>query len=87
MSVNEVLAAYNQAMANRIVELLERIGLEKEFAITGGQSKNVGLVRRLKALLGVAPLEPGEHDPQIAGGIGAALFAKAIVEKSRRSGK
>lgn len=87
MTVNEVLASYNQAMAIRIVEVLERIGLEREFAITGGQSKNIGLVRRLTELLKNTAMDPGELDPQVAGAIGAALFAKAIIEKSRQSSK
>lgn len=81
--VNQILAAYNRAMANRIFELIGRLGVEKEFAITGGQSKNIGLVKRLEKLMGIKALSPGDLDPQIAGGIGAALFAKAIVEKSR----
>jgi len=87
MAVNEVLAAYNQAMAIRIVEVLERIGLEREFAITGGQAKNIGLVRRLTELLKTTAVDSGELDPQVAGAIGAALFAKAIIEKSRQSSK
>jgi benzoyl-CoA reductase subunit A len=80
---NEVLAAYNRAMANRVFELIGRLGVEKEFVITGGQSKNAGLVKRLEKLMGIKALSPGDLDPQIAGGIGAALFARAIVEKSR----
>lgn len=82
--VNEVLAAYNRAMANRVLELIERLGVEKDFVITGGQSKNIGLVKRLEKLMGIKALSPkNDLDPQIAGGIGAALFAKAILEKSR----
>ncbi len=82
--VNEVLAAYNRAMANRVLELIERLGVEKDFVITGGQSKNIGLVIRLEKLMGIKALSPkNDLDPQIAGGIGAALFAKAILEKSR----
>jgi benzoyl-CoA reductase subunit A len=84
--VNEVLAAYCRAMANRVSELVERLGIEKEFAITGGQSKNIGLVKRLEKVLNIEPLSPGDLDAQIAGGIGAALFAKAIVDKSRSTG-
>ena len=41
---NKVLAAYCSAMAHRVVPLLERIGVEKEFAITGGIAKNTGVV-------------------------------------------
>jgi bzd-type benzoyl-CoA reductase Q subunit len=80
-----ILAAYCSAMANRIVELLMRLGVEKDFCITGGQSKNVGTVRRVEKLLGLEALKWSEVDPQLAGGIGAALFAKALVEKTRKA--
>ncbi len=83
--VNKVLAAYCLGMAIRIVELVEGLGVEKDFAFTGGQSKNIGVVRRIEKLLGIETLKPGDLDPQIAGGVGAALFAKAIVEKSRKA--
>lgn len=84
-SVEKILAAYCSAMAKRIVELLERLGVEKEFAITGGQAKNIGIVKRLENMLGIEAMKPGDYDPQIAGAIGAALFARAIFEKSQRS--
>ena len=84
-SVEKVLAAYCAAMAARIVELVDKLGVEKEFAITGGQAKNMGTTKRIEKLLGFETMKPGELDPQIAGGIGAALFARAIVEKSRKA--
>ncbi|MDP2660559.1 MAG: benzoyl-CoA reductase, bzd-type, subunit Q [Dehalococcoidia bacterium] len=80
----KVLAAYCAAMAHRVVTLLERMGVEKDFAITGGIAKNVGVVRRIEKELGVTALTP-KLDTQIAGAVGAALFAKAIVEKERKS--
>ena len=79
----KVLAAYHSAMAHRVVNLLERIGMEEQFAITGGISKNTGIVTRLTRELGVSPLAT-EYDAQIAGGIGAALFARALLMKQRR---
>lgn len=82
---NKVLAAYCSAMAHRVVTLLERIGVEKDFAITGGISKNIGVVKRLEDELGVNSLAT-EYDPQIAGAIGAALFAEALVKKERPKG-
>jgi bzd-type benzoyl-CoA reductase Q subunit len=78
----KVLAAYCSAMAHRVVTLLERIGMEKEFAITGGIAKNVGVVSRLEKELGVTALKP-KYDTQIAGAIGGALFGKALVEKGK----
>lgn len=85
-SVETVLAAYCKAMAGRIVELLERAGVEREFAITGGQSKNIGVVKRIEEMLGIEALKPGNYDPQIAGALGAALFARALVEKAKKTG-
>jgi bzd-type benzoyl-CoA reductase Q subunit len=79
---NKVIAAYCSAMAHRIVTLLERIGMEKEFAITGGIAKNPGVVTRLTKELGVTPLAT-EYDMQTAGAIGAALFAHALAKKEK----
>ena len=82
---NMVLAAYCSAMAHRVVGLLERIGIEKDFTITGGISKNIGVTSRVLKELGVesVTLEP---DPQIAGALGAALFARDLFLKSRKQG-
>ena len=77
-----VLAAYSSAMAHRVVELLERIQVEQDFAITGGIAKNEGVVKRIEAELKIKALEP-KYDAQIAGALGGALFAKALVEKER----
>ena len=79
---NKVLAAYCSAMAHRIVTLLERIGVEKDFVITGGIAKNSGVVKRLEKEIGIEVLK-SKIDPQIAGAIGAALFGKALVEKGK----
>ncbi|MBU1349423.1 benzoyl-CoA reductase, bzd-type, subunit Q, partial [Patescibacteria group bacterium] len=79
----KVLAAYCSAMAHRVAGLLERLGMEAEFAITGGIAKNRGVAERIEKEMGVTALKT-DKDPQIAGAVGAALFAKALVEKARR---
>jgi bzd-type benzoyl-CoA reductase Q subunit len=83
----KVLAAYIRAMAIRMSELVEKVGCKRDFVITGGQSKNIGLVHRVENILGikrlpVPRLEETGRDPTAAGAIGAALFAKALYEKS-----
>jgi len=83
-SKNLVLAAYCSAMAHRVYTLLERVTVEKDFAITGGIAKNIGVVKRLEDELGVRAL-PAKYDTQIAGGLGAALFAKGLLERSGRA--
>jgi len=82
----KVLAAYTSAMARRVVSLLERIGLEEDFVITGGIAKNKGVVLRLEKELGVKALE-AKYDTQIAGALGAALFAKDLAEKEKSKKK
>ncbi len=78
-----ILAAFFNAVSSRVVELLERVGVEPDFAITGGISKNVGVVRRIERNLNLKALEP-KIDPQLAGAIGAALFARALYIKSKK---
>lgn len=79
----KVLAAYCSAMAHRVVTLLLRLGIEEKFAITGGIAKNIGVVKRIEDELKIKAPEPS-IDPQIAGAIGAALFAKALIEKEQK---
>ena len=77
---NMVIAAYCQAMAERVVSLLERIGVEEGFFITGGIAKNPGVVKRIERLLGIKQLET-KIDSQIAGALGAALFGYTLMQK------
>ena len=81
-TVECVLAAYCTAMAIRIYSLLKRIGIKPGFAITGGMSKNRGIVDRLKKLVGLEPLR-AKWDAQIAGAVGAALFAYTLVKRTK----
>jgi bzd-type benzoyl-CoA reductase Q subunit len=91
---NEIMAAYCAAMAHRILELLNRLGVEDKFAITGGIAKNIGVVRRLEKELGKKTMEQVwvrpdmreakiPFDTMIAGGIGAALFSQALLERGK----
>jgi benzoyl-CoA reductase subunit A len=86
LGTNEVLAAYCSAMADRIYSLLERVGVEPEFAITGGMAKNRGVIDRLKKKLGLEPLKT-TWDTQLAGAAGAALFGYALCQKGKGRGK
>ncbi len=80
----KVLAAYCGAMAHRVVTLLERIGVQADFAITGGIAKNSGVVKRLEKELNIHALT-SKYDAQIAGALGAALFAQTLEGKRRAS--
>jgi bzd-type benzoyl-CoA reductase Q subunit len=89
---NDIMAAYCSAMAHRIMELLNRLGVHEKFVITGGIAKNEGVVKRLEKELGIKTAAQIWHNPayrafpfetQIAGALGAALFAEAMVSKGK----
>ena len=89
-SKEKVLAAYTRAMAIRMCNLLKKVGVERDFVITGGQSKKTGIVTRIENIIGIRrlPVPKWENtgvDPIVAGAIGAALFAKALYERSQAS--
>jgi activator of 2-hydroxyglutaryl-CoA dehydratase len=72
-----------------MANLINRVGLEKELVITGGQSKNIGIVSRIEVILGIKTLpsprwRDGGLDPMVAGALGAASFGKALYEKAQK---
>lgn len=84
----KVLAAYTRAMAIRMANLINRVGLEREVVITGGQSKNIGIVKRVENILGVKTLPAPNWresglDPTVAGAAGASLLGKALYLKAQ----
>lgn len=81
-SLEAVLAAYCKAMAERIYELIERLGVKAEFAVTGGMAKNRGVMDRLVPMVGLGRLQT-RWDTQIAGAVGAALFGLKMCQKGK----
>jgi len=80
---SRVLAAYCSAMAARVSTLLQSVGVQEKFFITGGIAKNRGVVERLEKILRIQSVKT-EFDTQIAGALGAALFAKTLYEKRQK---
>ena len=77
---SQVLAAYCSAMAVRVYRLVNQLGLIKDFVITGGIAKNIGIVKRIEDRLNVKAI-PVKPDSQIAGALGAALYARDLFLK------
>lgn len=74
----DILAGLHEAMANKILNLLQRIKIEKDCVLTGGGARDKGLIKAVEEKVGGEILVPEE--PFITGALGAALIA---AEKSR----
>jgi predicted CoA-substrate-specific enzyme activase len=81
---NDVLGGVHEAIVRRVHSLLMRVGIERDFVITGGIAKNIGVVRRLERKMGLEAKISAE--PQIVGALGAALFAAMRFYSVGRNG-
>lgn len=73
-SREEVIAGIHDAMASRIASMAARVEIRPRIVLTGGVSKNIGLVMALEERLGQQLEVPA--GAQIAGALGAALMAR-----------
>lgn len=70
--LENIIAGVCDAIASRIVSMVNRVGLRKEVVLTGGVAKNLGVRKALEEKLGAQVLVPEE--PQIVGALGAAVL-------------
>lgn len=70
----DIARAVHDAIADRVISMARRVGIEKEVALIGGVARNVGFVDSLKRDLGIELLVPEE--PEFVTAFGAALAAK-----------
>lgn len=82
VSVEQVIAAYHNAMAKRISTLVSRFGMEKDFVVIGGLAGNPAIMNGLETILEVSSLAPKpEWDTAFTTALGAALFADASYRR------
>ncbi|RLC73582.1 MAG: 2-hydroxyglutaryl-CoA dehydratase [Chloroflexi bacterium] len=84
VALSDILAGLHQAIASRILSLVNRLGIEPEVVVTGGGAKNIGLVKALERKLGFPIVLP--PDPLLTGALGAALLGRDLVEKAQKEG-
>ncbi len=72
-----IIRGLHDSIADRILGMVSRVGIEEEVTLTGGVAKNEGVARALADRLGVALYIPPE--PQIIGALGAALLARELA--------
>jgi (R)-2-hydroxyacyl-CoA dehydratese activating ATPase len=71
----DLAAGICRSMADRVMALVRRVGVEKEVMMTGGVAKNVAVRAELERMLNVRMITP-TLDPQIMGAYGAAVLAQ-----------
>ncbi len=69
----EIARAIFDAMADRIISMVQRLGIQPDVVLIGGVAKDVGFVASLERKLGTDLLIP--ENPEFAGAFGAALNA------------
>lgn len=69
----DMARAVHDAIADRIVSMVRRVGLEKEVMLIGGVAKNVGFLKSLNRELETEAIVPEE--PEFVSALGAALLA------------
>ncbi len=73
-SKEDILAGVHKALATKASALVDRVGLEKDCAMSGGRALNVGLVKSVEEKLGIKLLIPPQ--PQFVTALGAAIIAQ-----------
>jgi predicted CoA-substrate-specific enzyme activase len=81
-SIADIAAGINESMARRVKMLAGKVGVKEDVGMTGGVSKNVGVVKYLGEMLGKKFME-FPQDPQIIGALGAAIFAAEKANKRK----
>lgn len=76
----DISYAINNAVAKRVVSLAKPLEIKEKVCITGGVSKNCGVVRLIEKKLNTK-FSPLNHDPQLMGALGAALFAERELKE------
>ncbi|MBW1800799.1 MAG: 2-hydroxyglutaryl-CoA dehydratase [Deltaproteobacteria bacterium] len=70
----DLIAGIHRALAAQVHSLAERLGIEADYAMTGGGARNAGLVRAMEEMSRRPVLVP--DDPHMTGALGAAIMAK-----------
>ena len=76
---DDIVHGLNKAVASKTAALAKRVGGEERYMMTGGVSKNKGLVKTLEEKLGTTLVISDKA--QLCGALGVALFAMDMVQK------
>ncbi len=73
----DLLAGIHRALAAQLHSLAERMGVEEEYALTGGGARDIGLVGAMEAVSKKDVYVPPE--PHMTAALGAAIIAREMT--------
>ncbi len=73
----QIVVGLHQAVADRIMETVNKVGVQREVVITGGTALHAALIRALENIMRLKALVPVQ--PQMVGALGAALLAQEAL--------
>ncbi|MDR1193926.1 MAG: acyl-CoA dehydratase activase [Peptococcaceae bacterium] len=80
----DIIAGIHRSVAVKVCGLASRVGWEDDIAMSGGVARNQGVVKALEAELG-RPIKI-TPEPQLAGALGAALYAFDQYQSKNKTG-
>ena len=75
VSISDIAASIHDSIARRIHGMVYKIGIVEDIVLTGGCARNQALIRSLEQQLH-SKIVQLDKNPQLAGALGAALFAR-----------
>ena len=77
--IEDIVMGAHLSISDRIVAMLRQIGVDGQISLTGGITRNVGMVKALEQKIGKELNVCG--DSEYAGAIGACLLARRRLKK------
>jgi benzoyl-CoA reductase subunit D len=88
LSTPDILRGIHDSIAGRLVRLARAAGTDGTLLVTGGLSRDAGLVAAIRDQMGAGPIRIESHpDAIFAGALGAALLAAHRYEQLERLGR
>jgi predicted CoA-substrate-specific enzyme activase len=79
----DIVAAIHRSIVRRIMAMIGQLGKKERVTMTGGVTKNRGVVRELERSLDTTLLI--SEEPQVAGALGAALIALSKLSSESKA--
>lgn len=74
----DIASGIHRAIIDRILTMALKVGINDEVTLTGGVSKNIGVIQMIKSRISKEINVPS--DPQIIGALGAAILGQNYVK-------